>query len=226
MPALTNIDACVFDAYGTLFDVTVAAKNCQDDLGDQWTQLAQIWREKQLQYSWLRSLMNEYVSFWQVTQDALDYALATLKIGDADLRKRLLDIYLQLGAYPEVAGMLKTLKGAGLKTAILSNGSPEMLASAVANAGLDGVLDNVFSVEKLGIFKPDSRVYQMAVDDLGVPKERICFMSSNSWDACGGANFGFRVVWVNRFGQAEEGLPGQQEHEITNLSELPPLFGL
>ena len=226
MPALTNIDACVFDAYGTLFDVTVAAKNCQDDLGDQWTQLAQIWREKQLQYSWLRSLMNEYVSFWQVTQDALDYALATLKIGDADLRKRLLDIYLQLGAYPEVAGMLKTLKGAGFKTAILSNGSPEMLASAVANAGLDGVLDNVFSVEKLGIFKPDSRVYQMAVDDLGVPKERICFMSSNSWDACGGANFGFRVVWVNRFGQAEESLPGQQEHEITNLSELPPLFGL
>ena len=226
MPALTNIDACVFDAYGTLFDVTAAAKNCQDDLGDQWTQLAQIWREKQLQYSWLRSLMNEYVSFWQVTQDALDYALATLKIGDADLRKRLLDIYLQLGAYPEVAGMLKTLKGAGLKTAILSNGSPEMLASAVANAGLDGVLDNVFSVEKLGIFKPDSRVYQMAVDDLGVPKERICFMSSNSWDACGGANFGFRVVWVNRFGQAEEGLPGQQEYEITNLSELPPLFGL
>lgn len=226
MPALTNIDACVFDAYGTLFDVTAAAKNCQDDLGDQWAQLAQIWREKQLQYSWLRSLMDEYVSFWQVTQDALDYALATLKIGDADLRKRLLDIYLQLGAYPEVAGMLKTLKGAGLKTAILSNGSPEMLASAVANAGLDGVLDNVFSVEKLGIFKPDSRVYQMAVDDLGVPKERICFMSSNSWDACGGANFGFRVVWVNRFGQAEEGLPGQQEYEITNLSELPPLFGL
>ena len=226
MPALTNIDACVFDAYGTLFDVTAAAKNCQDDLGDQWAQLAQIWREKQLQYSWLRSLMNEYVSFWQVTQDALDYALATLKIGDADLRKRLLNIYLQLGAYPEVAGMLKTLKGAGLKTAILSNGSPEMLASAVANAGLDGVLDNVFSVEKLGIFKPDSRVYQMAVDDLGVPKERICFMSSNSWDACGGANFGFRVVWVNRFGQAEEGLPGQQEYEITNLSELPPLFGL
>ena len=165
MPALTNIDACVFDAYGTLFDVTAAAKNCQDDLGDQWAQLAQIWREKQLQYSWLRSLMNEYVSFWQVTQDALDYALATLKIGDADLRKRLLNIYLQLCAYPEVAGMLKTLKGAGLKTAILSNGSPEMLASAVANAGLDGVLDNVFSVEKLGIFKPDSRVYQMAVDD-------------------------------------------------------------
>jgi 2-haloacid dehalogenase len=226
MPALTNIDACVFDAYGTLFDVTAAAKSCQGDLGDQWAPLAQIWREKQLQYSWLRSLMDEYVPFWQVTQDALDYALATLKIGDADLRKRLLDIYLQLGAYPEVAGMLKTLKGAGLKTAILSNGSPEMLASAVSNAGLDDVLDNVFSVEKLGIFKPNSRVYQMAVDDLGIPKERICFMSSNAWDACGGANFGFRVVWVNRFGQAEEGLPGQQEYEITNLSELPPLFGL
>ena len=226
MPALTNIDACVFDAYGTLFDVTAAAKSCQGDLGDQWAPLAQIWREKQLQYTWLRSLMDEYVPFWQVTQDALDYALATLKIGDADLRKRLLDIYLQLGAYPEVSGILKTLKEAGLKTAILSNGSPKMLASAVSNAGLDGVLGNVFSVEKLGIFKPASQVYQMAVDDLGVPKERICFMSSNAWDACGGANFGFRVVWVNRFGQAEEGLPGQQEYEITNLSELPPLFGL
>ena len=170
--------------------------------------------------------MGEYIPFWQVTQDALDYALATFKIDDADLRKRLLDIYLQLDAYPEISGMLNKLKGAGLKTAILSNGSPDMLASAVSNADLDTDLDAVLSVDKLGVFKPDSRVYQMAVDDLGVAKERICFMSSNAWDACAAANFGFRVVWVNRFGQAEERIPGQQEHEITNLAELPPLFGL
>ena len=224
MPTLKDIDACVFDAYGTLFDVAAAAEHCQEDLGDQWAPLAQIWRDKQLQYTWLRSLMGEYVPFWDITQDALDYGLATLKIDDESLRNKLLDIYLQLDAYPEVAEMLRKLKEAELKTAILSNGSPEMLASAVSNAGIGGDLDGVLSVQKLSVFKPDSRVYQMAVDDLGIAKERICFMSSNAWDACGAANFGFRVVWVNRFGQAEERLPGNHEHEITNLAELPPLF--
>jgi len=226
MAALENVDACVFDAYGTLFDVIAAAKHCQEDLGDDWGQLAQIWRDKQLQYTWLRSLMGEYVPFWQVTQDGLDYALATLNIDDQDLRKRLLDIYLQLDAYPEVKDMLTRLKAGGLKTAILSNGSRDMLASAVDNAGIEDVLDGVLSVEALGIYKPHPSVYQMAVDDLGVAKERVCFMSSNAWDACAAANFGFRVVWVNRFGQAEERIPGQQEHEITDLSQLPPLLGL
>lgn len=226
MPTLTNIEACVFDAYGTLFDVAAAAEHCQDELGDQWAPLAQIWRDKQIQYTWLRSLMDEYVPFWQVTQDGLDYALSTLNIDNPDLRERLLNIYLELDAYPEVPDMLSALKGAGLKTAILSNGSPEMLQSAVTNAGIDHVLDDVLSVHSLGVFKPDSRVYQMAVETLSVPKERICFMSSNAWDACAAANFGFRVVWVNRFGQAEERIPGTQEHEIKNLAQLPPLFGL
>ena len=227
MAALENIDACVFDAYGTLFDVVAAARHCQDDLGDNWGTLAQIWRDKQLQYTWLRSLMDEYVSFWQVTQDALDYALATLEIDDADLRRRLLDIYLHLDAYPEVGDMLATLKAAGMKTAILSNGSREMLDSAVNNAGISGVLDEVLSVEALGIYKPHPSVYQMALDDLGVSdKKQVCFMSSNAWDACAAANFGFRVVWVNRFGQAEERLPGQHEREIADLSQLPPLLGL
>jgi 2-haloacid dehalogenase len=226
MPVLKDIDACVFDAYGTLFDVVAAARHCQEDLGDQWAPLAQIWRDKQLQYTWLRSLMGAYTPFWQITQDGLDYALATLKISDPALRERLLNIYLELDAYPEVAAMLTALKGAGLKTAILSNGSPEMLEAAVANAGLAPVLDRVWSVDGLRVFKPDSRVYQMAVDDLAVPKNRICFMSSNAWDACAAANFGFRVVWVNRFAQADERIPGQPEHEIRNLAELPPLFGL
>jgi len=226
MAAMEDIDACVFDAYGTLFDVAAAAQHCQGALGDKWAPLAQIWRDKQLQYTWLRSLMDEYVPFSQVTQDGLDYALATLEIDDPELRKRLFEIYLELDAYPEVKDMLKTLKAGGLKTAILSNGSRDMLASAVGNAGIGDVLDEVLSVEALSIYKPHPRVYQMAVDDLGVAKERICFMSSNAWDACGAANFGFRVVWVNRFGQAEERIPGQQEHEIRDLSQLPPLLGL
>lgn len=226
MPNLNEIDACVFDAYGTMFDVVAAAKHCQDDLGEQWAPLAQIWRDKQLQYTWLRSLMNEYTPFWQITQDGLDYALAALGIDNPDLRQRLLNVYLELDAYPEVAEMLTTLKGAGLKTAILSNGSPEMLASAVENANIAASLDGVYSVHALRVFKPDSRIYQMAVDNLGVAKGRICFMSSNAWDACAAANFGFRVVWVNRFSQPEERMPGQHEHEIRNLAELPPLFGL
>jgi len=226
MPTRDDVDACVFDAYGTLFDVTAAAQHCQDELGDRWSTLAQIWRDKQLQYTWLRSLMDEHIPFWQVTSDALDYALATLAIDDADLRKRLLDIYYELDAYPEVRDMLEALKGAGLKTAILSNGSDDMLSAAVGNAGIASLLDGVLSVEKTKIYKPHSSVYQMAVDDLGVAKERICFMSSNAWDACGAANFGFRVVWVNRFGQAQERLPGRQEAEIKDLSQLPPLLGI
>jgi len=226
MPALNEIDACVFDAYGTMFDVAAAAKHCQDDLGEQWAPLAQIWRDKQLQYTWLRSLMDAYTPFWQITQDGLDYALAALRIDNPELRLRLLNIYMELDAYPEVSDMLAKLKGAGMKTAILSNGSPEMLASAVENANLVNSLDGVFSVHELRVFKPDSRVYQMAVDQLGVPKERICFMSSNAWDACAAANFGFRVVWVNRFSQPQEKMPGQQEYEIRNLAELAPLFGL
>ncbi len=226
MPTLSEIDACVFDAYGTLFDVSAAAEHCQADLGDQWTELARIWRDKQLQYSWLRSLMDTYVPFWEITQDALDYALNTLNIENPELRQRLLNVYLELDAYPEVLSMLETLKAVGQKTAILSNGSPDMLDAAVINARIKHALDAVLSVDTLRIFKPHARVYQMAVDVLGVPKERICFMSSNAWDASAAANFGFRVVWVNRFSQAAERIPGQHEHEIHDLSQLTGLLGV
>ena len=224
MPAIENIEACVFDAYGTLFDVAAAASHCQDELGDKWAPLAQLWRDKQLQYTWLRSLMDEYVPFWQITQDALDYAMSTLNVDDAALRQRLLDVYFKLDAYPEVAGVLQTLKDGGQKVATLSNGSTDMLESAVSNANLD--LDAVISVDRVGIFKPDGRIYQLAVDDLGVSKERICFMSSNSWDAWAAANFGFQVVWVNRFDQQPERLPGAPREIIKDLSALPPLLGL
>lgn len=224
MAAIDNIDACVFDAYGTLFDVAAAASHCQEDLGDQWAPLAQIWREKQLQYTWLRSLMDEYVPFWQITQDALDYAMASLKIEDDALRQKLLDVYFKLDAYPEVPGVLQTLKAGGKKVATLSNGSPDMLNSAVNNAGLD--LDAVSSVDKIGIYKPDGRIYQMACDDLNVTKERVCFMSSNAWDAWAAANFGFQVVWVNRFNQPPERLPGTLRETIQDLNALPALLGM
>lgn len=224
---MKDIDACVFDAYGTLFDVAAAAAHCRGDLGDKADSLSALWRTKQLEYTWLRSLMGEYVDFWQVTSDGLDYALETLGLdGDPVLREKLQGLYMKLDCYPEVPDMLKALNDGGLKCAILSNGSPKMLESAVQNAGLSDLLVDNYSVDSLKIYKPTPKVYQMAVDGLNVTKERICFMSSNAWDASAAANFGFRVVWVNRFGQKEERLPGKPEHEIKNLADLPELLGL
>ncbi len=224
-PALDDIGACVFDAYGTLFDVAAAAARCRDDLGDKAGPLAALWRTKQLEYTWLRSLMDEYVDFWQVTGDGLDYAMATLGIG-GDLRPRLMDLYMRLDAYGEVKDVLSGLKAADIKTAILSNGAPSMLEAAVKNAGIDDLLDDVLSVDSIGVYKPHPGVYQLAVDGLSLPAGRICFMSSNAWDVAGAANFGFRVVWVNRFGQQRERLPGAHEHELSTLAELPALLGL
>lgn len=223
---MKNIRACVFDAYGTLFDVAAAAARCKDTLGDLAQPLAQIWRTKQLEYTWLRTLMDEYVEFWQVTGDGLDFAMETLGLDDAPLRQRLMDLYFELDAYPEVKGMLSALKAGGQQTAILSNATPAMLQGAVAAAGLGDLLDGVFSVESLGYYKPRPGVYQLAADGLGLAPENICFMSSNAWDANGAANFGFKVVWVNRMGLKPERLPGTPAHEIQNLSQLPGLLGL
>ena len=225
--SLSKIGACVFDAYGTLFDVAAAAAHCKDDLGDKMAPLAAMWRDKQITYTWLRSLMGEYVPFWQVTQDGLDYSLAALKIDASPaLRQKLLDLYFKLDAYAEVKGVLTALKQGGLKTAILSNGSPDMLQAAVDNAGLGGVLDGVLSVDDLHVFKPSPKVYQLAVDRLDVAAPRICFMSSNAWDAAAAANFGFKVVWVNRFKQPPERLPGKIVREVDSLTALPGLLGL
>ncbi len=223
---LGDIDACVFDAYGTIFDVAAAAARCKDDLGDNAQPLAALWRTKQLEYTWLRTLMDEWVDFWHVTGQGLDYAMGTLGIEDVALRARLMELYMKLDAYPEVKDVLTRLKEGGYKTAILSNGSTSMLTAATRNAGIADRLDAVYSVDPIRVYKPDRRVYQMAVDGLNVAAERICFMSSNAWDAAGAANFGFRVVWCNRFGQVKELLPGDPEHEITTLAELPPLLGL
>ncbi len=223
---LDGIGACVFDAYGTLFDVTAAAGHCQAELGDRWQPLADIWRQKQLQYSWLRSLMGEYVDFWQITQDGLDFAMASLRIDNSDLRERLLDLYMKLDCYPEVPDVLGRLKAAGMKTAVLSNGSPAMLAAAVEGSNLGGLLDAVISVDDLQTYKPTPAVYAQVGQQLGVEGAGVAFQSSNAWDAHGAATYGFQVVWINRFGQARERLPGVPMAEVTSLHPLLDIVGV
>lgn len=223
---IDGVRACVFDAYGTLFDFNSAVMRCEDQVGDQAARLSEVWRTKQLQYTWLRSLMQRHDDFWQVTGDALDYALAAVGIDDAALRQHLMDLYRTLDTFPEVPGVLGQLKQAGMRTAILSNGAPDMLNAAVEAARLTDVLDMVLSVEDVGVYKPDPRVYQIAVDRLGVEPQEICFMSSNAWDAVGAASFGFRVAWVNRYGQPYERLPARHDAELTDLTPLPALIGI
>ena len=224
--ALPDIKAYVFDAYGTLFDYASAAARCRDVLGDKLDPLNALWREKQLQYTWLRALQGRHGDFWQVTGDALDFALETLGLGEAQLRARLMDLYLTLDAFPEVPDVLRRLKAAGLKTAILSNGTPGMLAAAVENAGLGGAFDQVLSVEAVGVYKPHPKVYHLAVDRFGIPASAISFQSSNAWDAYAASAFGLRVVWCNRYGQRPERLPGKPDYEIRSLAELPTLIGV
>ena len=223
---LENIGACVFDAYGTLFDVNAAAQHCAADLGDKWLPLAEPWRGRQLQYTWLRSLMENYADFWQVTGEALDFAMEALDINDPALRERLMQLYLQLDACPEVDSVLRQLRAGGMKTAILSNGSPKMLQAAVDNAGIGDALDAVISVDQIKLYKTAPAVYQLAVDQLGVEASAICFQSSNAWDAHAASNFGFRVVWVNRFAQARERLPGNPDIMLDNLKPLPEIVGI
>lgn len=198
---LSNIGACVFDAYGTLFDAHSAAAACKDDLGDKADALSALWRQKQLEYTWLRSLMGAHADFWQVTGEALDYAMASVKLDSEPLREKLMSMYLSLKAYPEVPAVLSALKKSGMKTAILSNGSPKMLNAAIESAGIDSLLDEIISIEDAGIYKVSPKTYQLAVDKLGISADEVCFMSSNAWDAAGAAHFGFQVAWINRFNQ-------------------------
>ncbi len=220
---LDGIKACVFDAYGTLFDVHSAVGRHRQRLGEHADTVSATWRVKQLEYTWLRSLMREYTDFWAVTGDALDYALDTASINDKNLRDDLMQAYLQLEPYPEVKGVLQQLQEAGLPCAILTNGSPDMIDAAINSAGLNDLLQHALSVESVRIFKPDPSVYQLAVDALQVKPQEICFQSSNSWDAVGAANFGFRVAWINRFGQRRERLPAQPDTELDSLLPLPGL---
>ena len=222
---LAGVRACVFDAYGTLFDFAAAAERCRDDLGGKTDALTDIWRARQLQYTWLRSLMGRHRDFWQVTGDALDYALDALAIDDAALRERLLALYLELDPYPEAERVLAKLREAGLGTAILSNGSPDMLAAAVAGAGLESLLDEVISVEEVGVFKPHPEVYALVRRRLGVEPADVAYQSSNSWDAWAASAFGFRAVWINRGGAPRERMPEPPLLEVATLDELPRLVG-
>jgi 2-haloacid dehalogenase len=223
---LHGVQACVFDAYGTLFDFAAAARSCRDLLGDNIDRLTGLWRDKQLQYTWLRAAQGRHADFWQVTGDALDFALETMGLTKPDLRERLMNLYLTLDPFPEVPGVLAQLNAAGMQTAILSNGSPAMLDAAVKAAKLETLLDAVLSVEDVGVYKPHPKVYQLAVDRLGIPASAISFQSSNAWDAYAASAFGMQVVWCNRYGQRRERLPGCPDREIQSLTELPALVGV
>lgn len=224
-----TISICIFDAYGTLFDVAAAARQAAAEpgagqLAEVWPRLAADWRAKQLQYSWLRAITGAHTDFWTVTQDGLEWALEAQGLsGDTALRDRLLALYWELPAYPEVPSMLRSLKEAGMTTAILSNGSPDMLAGAVQSAGLGDCLDDVLSVESVGIFKPAPQVYDMVLHRFGVAKSRVLFVSSNGWDAAAAAAYGFSTAWVNRAGDPVDRLPGRPDHILTDLTAIPDL---
>lgn len=220
---LPGIKACVFDAYGTLFDVNSAARGLQNELGPRWQPLAELWRTKQLQYTWLRGLGGHHADFWTVTSDALSFALETLKMEGPELHPRLMTLYLSLNVYPDVIDTLKRLKAGHVKLAILSNGTPEMLASAAANSGIADLLDAVLSVEQVGVFKPHPTVYKLASDRLQMAPDQICFLSSNGWDAYAAKAFGFHAVWCNRFDQSPERIPETPDGQITTLSKLPEI---
>jgi 2-haloacid dehalogenase len=223
---LGAVKAVVFDAYGTLFDWASAAEQARDVLGERWRELAETWRAKQLQYTWLRSLQGRHADFLAVTADALDFALAGLGLEGAGLRARLLALYERVEAYPDAAETLARLRAAGRATAILSNGTPAMLAAAVEHARLGSLLDSVLSVEAAGIYKPHPSVYALATARLGLPAERILFVSANGWDAFAAKAFGFRVAWCNRGGQPPERLPERPDVEIGALAEVPGLPGM
>lgn len=221
---MRSVSACVFDAYGTLFDVSAAAERCRDVLGERLRPLAETWRLKQLQYTWLRSLMGDHLPFERVTADALDFAMEAVGLADAALRRRLLDLYMTLDPYPEVKDALAAIKAKGLRCAILSNGSPAMLEAAVKSAGIGALLDAVLSVEDVKVYKPNPRVYRLPVEALGLGESEMAFVSSNGWDAVAAARFGYRAIWVNRLDQPAERLSAAPAAIVRNLKELATLL--
>lgn len=226
------ITTCVFDAYGTLFDVAAAARQAAAEpefsaIKDSWPSLAEHWRLKQLQYTWLRAIAGAHEDFWVVTQEGLDWALEKCgHMGDPALRERLLALYWELQSYPEVPQMLHRLKDAGLNTAILSNGSSDMLAGAVKSAGIADVLDDTLSVDAVGVFKPDARVYDLVSKRFGCAKNEVLFVSSNGWDVGCATGYGFETVWVNRAGDPVDRLPWQPKHTLPDLTRIPELAGV
>ena len=222
------INTCVFDAYGTLFDVAAAARTAaalpkNSEIAENWTKLANDWRLKQLQYTWLRAITDAHTDFWQVTQDGLDWAMEANGVSGSRLRAELLELYWNLDAFPEVSKMLAELKTSGLQTAILSNGSIAMLEAAVSSAGIGEHLDAILSVDTVGIFKPDTRVYNLVGEHFHCAVDEVLFVSSNGWDAAAAAGYGFKTAWVNRSGEPQDRLPWAPQYELKNLTKIPIL---
>jgi 2-haloacid dehalogenase len=224
--ALAGTEICVFDAYGTLFDFNSAVARHRATVGPKADALSEMWRSKQIQYTWLRNSMGSYAKFWQVTGEALDHCLAAQGIADPGVRDKLLGAYLVLDPFVEVPAMLDTLKRAGVRLAILSNGNPEMLDPMVAASKLADRFEAVLSVDAVKVFKPDPRVYRLVEARCGVKPDKVCFLSSNCWDAHGAAHFGFPTVWVNRAAAPDDHLPGMLAGQIRDLSHLPALLGV
>ena len=216
---MKNIKAIIFDAYGTLFDVNSAAEKCKGKIGDKWEDFANYWRTTQLEYTWLRSLMNRHKDFWKITEDSLDKSMKFFKI-DNSMRNDLLDLYKVLSPFSEVKETLNKLKKKDFKLAILSNGTPSLLGNLVNNNNLENIFDDIFSIEEVGIFKPDSKVYELPVNKYNIKKDEILFLSANTWDVSGGGNYGFNSVWVNRNKNIFDNLDYQPLDEIHDLSEL------
>jgi 2-haloacid dehalogenase len=221
---LQGVAACVFDAYGTLFDFASVADECRAALGERAAAFVAYWRDKQLQATWLLAAQGRHRDFWTVTSDALDYTLDAFVVDVPALRDRLMARYLTLDAFTDAPDALRRLKARGIRLAILSNGTPAMLDSLVKSAKLDDLFEAVLSVEEVGVFKPHPKVYQLALDRLRLPADAISFQSSNGWDAYAASAFGLKVVWCNRAGQPPERLPGAPDRVIKSLAELPGLI--
>ena len=220
---MENVKAIIFDAYGTLFDVNSAAEKCKDKIGDKWEGFANFWRTTQLEYTWLRSLMDRHKDFWQITEDSLDKSIKVFNI-DPSMRNELLNLYKILSPYKEVSETLKALKEKKFKLAILSNGTPSLLNELVKSNNLNNLFDDIFSIEEVGVYKPVSKVYDIPVKKYKIKKDEIAFLSANTWDVSGGGNYGYQVIWVNRNNNIFDNLDYKPTNEIKSLKELTNLI--
>ena len=220
---MKNVKAIIFDAYGTLFDVNSAAEKCKDKIGDKWESFANFWRTTQLEYTWLRSLMKRHKDFWQITEDSLDKSMKAFSI-DSSMKNELMNLYKVLSPFKEVPETLKKLKGKNFKLAILSNGTPSLLDELVKSNNLDKLFDDVFSIEEVGIYKPDSRVYDLPIKKYKIKNSEVIFLSANTWDVSGGGNYGYQSIWVNRNNNIFDNLDFNPSNQIKDLTELVNLI--
>ena len=216
---MENVKAIIFDAYGTLFDVNSAAEKCKDKIGEKWERFANFCRTTQLEYTWLRSLMDRHKDFWQVTEDSLDKSIKVFDI-DPSMRNELLNLYKILSPYKEVPDTLKALREKKFKLAILSNGTPSLLDELVKSNHLDNLFDDIFSIEQVGVYKPSSRVYDMPIKKYNINKSEVAFLSANTWDVSGGGNYGYQSIWVNRNNNIFDNLDFKPKYQITDLNKL------